>query len=412
MHHWSYDLIERDSFPDAYAAFLMDYVAVNVTTPFKEEAFRAADTWDYSALRCQASNLMVKTSIRDTCAPQPIENATLRQAESGIARFNGEKQSATGNIPYLETAFRIMAYNTDFEAVLEILRQECPEPGGCRVLIIGCGGAGKAATAAAIEAGMQTRVYNRTLSRPREFAEHLRTYNPHACSAVPQIIGLDSVETPIAAQSVATQSVVDELLAAIRDSDTIIYTIPGRTLRQDRHRSQLQGPRLGLRPMPPLHSRPHLASPPGHRHLPHRPRPVLLRGKVSFSQRAGLIFTMSNTLLKCMALIVRFIHFGDVLDCPLFATKPPFHPRSSRCPFSECLYIRHFPKHALLDLPRSLMPQGKEHRNRGGTFPGRNWITRQEHGGVGGCMRQVRSEVFCGRSDCRLAIQQVGQDHG
>lgn len=227
FHHWSYDLIERDSFPDAYAAFLMDYVAVNVTTPFKEEAFRAADTWDYSALRCQASNLMVKTSIRDTCAPQPIENATLRQAESGIARFNGKKQSATGNILSPESAFRIMAYNTDFEAVLEILRQECPKPGGCRVLIIGCGGAGKAATAAAIEAGMQTRVYNRTLSRPREFAEHLRTYNPHACSAVPQIVGLDSIEMPIAAQSVVTQSVVEELLTAIRDSDTIIYTIPG-----------------------------------------------------------------------------------------------------------------------------------------------------------------------------------------
>ena len=248
LQHWSYDLIERDSFPDAYAAFLRDYVAVNVTTPFKEEAFRAADTWDYSALRCQASNLMVfraadtwdysalrcqasnlmvKTSIRDTCAPQPIENATLRQAESGIARFNGKKQSATGNILSPESAFRIMAYNTDFEAVLEILRQECPKPGGCRVLIIGCGGAGKAATAAAIEAGMQTRIYNRTISRPREFAEYLRMYNPHACSAVPQIVGLDSIEMPIAAQSVVTQSVAEELQTAIRDSDAIIYTISG-----------------------------------------------------------------------------------------------------------------------------------------------------------------------------------------
>ena len=38
-------------------------------------------------------------------------------------------------------------------------------------------------------------------------------------------------------------------------------------------------------------------------------------------------------------------------DCPLFAIKPPFHPRSSRCSFSECLYTRHFPKQALLDLP-------------------------------------------------------------
>ena len=47
------------------------------------------------------------------------------------------------------------------------------------------------------------------------------------------------------------------------------------------------------------------------------------------------------------------------MDCPLFATKPPFHPRSSRCSFSECLYTRHFPKQALLDLPRSLMSRGK-----------------------------------------------------
>ena len=60
---------------------------------------------------------------------------------------------------------------------------------------------------------------------------------------------------------------------------------------------------------------------------------------------------MSNTPLKCIVLIIKRIHFGDLLDCPLFAIKPPFHPRSSRCSFSECLYTRHFPKQALLDLP-------------------------------------------------------------
>ena len=83
---------------------------------------------------------------------------------------------------------------------------------------------------------------------------------------------------------------------------------------------------------------------------------------------------MSNTILKCTALIVRRVHSGDLLDCPLFAIKPPFHPRSSRCSFSECLYARHFPKHALLDLPRRLMLRGKVHRNRGKSrhFP-RRW---------------------------------------
>ena len=61
----------------------------------------------------------------------------------------------------------------------------------------------------------------------------------------------------------------------------------------------------------------------------------------------------------------------NLLDCPLFATNPPFDPKSSRVPFPECLYTKHFPKHALLDLLRSLMTGGKVNRFRGKTrhFP-------------------------------------------
>ena len=82
--------------------------------------------------------------------------------------------------------------------------------------------------------------------------------------------------------------------------------------------------------------------------------------ELPFPKKAGLIstFTMSNMLLKRIALIVRCIQSGDLLDCPLFAIKPPFHPKSSRCSLSKYLYTKHFPKHALLDLPRSLMPCG------------------------------------------------------
>lgn len=76
-------------------------------------------------------------------------------------------------------------------------------------------------------------------------------------------------------------------------------------------------------------------------------------------------FALSSMQPEFIALIVSYIHFSNLLDPAYFATKRPFYLRSSRCPFSECLYIRHFPKHALLDLPRSLMPQGKVHRNRG-----------------------------------------------
>ena len=105
--------------------------------------------------------------------------------------------------------------------------------------------------------------------------------------------------------------------------------------------------------------------------------------ELPFPKKAGLIstFTMSNMLLKCIALIVRRIHSGDLLDFPLFAIKPPFHPKSSRCSFSECLYTKHFPKSALLDLPRNLMPRGKVHQNRRSGVHSRQETqkTRTEH---------------------------------
>ena len=173
LKQWSYDLIERDSFDEAWDAFLQDYAAVNVTAPFKENAFRAADSHDYSALRCRASNLLVKT---------PDEG--------------------------------VKAYNTDFEAVLEIIQQELQLTAATekaerrKVMVIGAGGAGKAATAAAIEAGMQVSLCNRTVSRAQEFADYLLGYDPHGRGSVTRVIGTD-------------------LYSAILEAGIIIYTLPG-----------------------------------------------------------------------------------------------------------------------------------------------------------------------------------------
>ena len=99
---------------------------------------------------------------------------------------------------------------------------------------------------------------------------------------------------------------------------------------------------------------------------------------MSFRKKADFsTFIMSNMLLKCIVLIIKRIHSDGLLDCPFFATKPPFHSRSSRCSFSKCLYAKYFQKHALLDLPRSLMPRGKVNRFRRNSrhFPGR-WKRR------------------------------------
>ena len=117
LSRWNYDLIERESFPDAYAAFLRDYVAVNVTTPFKEEAFRAADVRDRSAGLCRASNLLMKSRFTACDSVSGADSQSL-------VGLNGEREC-------------IVAYNTDYEAVMEILRDEFPGPASrIRVLVL------------------------------------------------------------------------------------------------------------------------------------------------------------------------------------------------------------------------------------------------------------------------------------
>ncbi|HJB44228.1 MAG TPA: hypothetical protein IAB87_05525 [Candidatus Coprenecus merdipullorum] len=220
LEHWSYDLIERSTFDEAWKAFLQNYAAVNVTAPFKENAFRAADSHDYSALRCRASNLLVKT-----------------QNEG------------------------VKAYNTDFKAVMEILRQELQRTttantaeealekvGRNKVLVIGCGGAGKAATAAALEAGMQVSLCNRTASRAQEFADYLRRYDPHKCGTVSKILNLNGYASISTFEAANIQWTIPPALkiaiyeadtitltadtwqiANIKEADIIIYTLPCRS---------------------------------------------------------------------------------------------------------------------------------------------------------------------------------------
>ena len=239
-------LDEHSTFDEAWNAFLQNYAAVNVTAPFKENAFRAADSHDYSALRCRASNLLVKT-----------------QNEG------------------------IKAYNTDFEAVVEILRQELQrtatantaaetveKAGRHTVLVIGCGGAGKAAAAAALETGMKVYQYNRTVSRTQEFADYLCRYDPHGHGSVTCITETDLMGSGALGLSPELEKDIRSTLPAdtwqtahIKEADIIIYTLPGPS-------DILKGPRPGLHSLPPLHLRPHLAPPPGPRHIPHRYRQV------------------------------------------------------------------------------------------------------------------------------------------
>ena len=110
---YAYDLIETPDFEEAWARFLAGYKAINVTAPFKGNAFERADWKSPECARSGATNLVVKT-------PEGLK-----------------------------------AYNSDYLGVRALLE---PLARGTAA-VIGCGGAGKAALAAAEDLGFDTRLY-------------------------------------------------------------------------------------------------------------------------------------------------------------------------------------------------------------------------------------------------------------
>lgn len=123
---WAYDLIEEETFPAAWNRFLEGYDAINVTAPFKQDAFFAAGRATEAANAIGAANIIFKNR-GVTCSD-----------------------------------------NSDYRAVERLLEVLCPD--ARRALIIGCGGAGKAAAHAAASKGLQTTIANRDEKKAFEFA--------------------------------------------------------------------------------------------------------------------------------------------------------------------------------------------------------------------------------------------------
>ena len=121
---YPYDLIEEEDFEKAYRRFLDEYDAVNVTAPFKESAFAKADIITDDCRSVGATNLLVKT------------------------------------------AEGVIAYNSDFLGVRKWLMETSKKirhNDKVKVLVVGYGGAGKAATAAAESLGTDVTILNRTI---------------------------------------------------------------------------------------------------------------------------------------------------------------------------------------------------------------------------------------------------------
>ncbi len=123
----TYDLIEEDDFERAYRRFEKDYEAVNVTAPFKGDAFRKVDIADTIARELYAVNILKKKDGK------------------------------------------IYGYNSDFWALKKMLAPYAQPGKRPKVLVIGCGGAAKAAALAALKLRMSVTVANRDFRKAREF---------------------------------------------------------------------------------------------------------------------------------------------------------------------------------------------------------------------------------------------------
>lgn len=112
---YAYELVETQSFDEAWQVFLSDYKAINVTAPFKIAACQRADILAPECQRIGATNLCVKT-------------------------IDG-----------------IKAYNSDYLGVRYLLKKYHSKGS---IAIIGYGGAGRAAMAAAEDFASEVKLFH------------------------------------------------------------------------------------------------------------------------------------------------------------------------------------------------------------------------------------------------------------
>ena len=141
---YPYDLIEGAIFGASWQRFLRDYDGINITAPFKQDAFRAVDVLADSARLCGAVNLAVKTPEGIVGHNTDVDGVVLAVREAcGLSVIPG----STGNLSALA--------------------------GLSDALVVGCGGAGRAAAVAALRLGCRVTLTNRTASRAAALASEL-----------------------------------------------------------------------------------------------------------------------------------------------------------------------------------------------------------------------------------------------
>ena len=144
---YPYDLIITEDFEEAYRIFLEGYDGINVTAPFKELAIKKADILSEECQKIGATNLLIKTAGGVMAHNSDYLGVRIWIEEiSRLASLARNDREATRN---------------DKETTQND-REGCDKEEKTTILIVGMGGAGKAAAEAARSLGCEVTLMNRT----------------------------------------------------------------------------------------------------------------------------------------------------------------------------------------------------------------------------------------------------------
>ena len=209
---YPYDLIEGAEFGASWQRFLDEYDGINITAPFKEFAFRAVDALSDDARLCGAVNLAVKTPAGIVGYDTDVAGVVLAVREA-LARLASPAPQPV--IPGYSAPQPVIPGSTG-----NLLKE---------ALVVGCGGAGRAAAVAALRLGCRVTLANRTPSRAADLNARLSPIDTATS------IGTPAGATPIGTTPIDTPASTDSPVCTwvpVKDLDTlspdlVIYTVPG-----------------------------------------------------------------------------------------------------------------------------------------------------------------------------------------
>ena len=198
---YPYDLIEGDDFEESYSRFTEGYDGINVTAPFKELAYAKADIVSDECRLIKATNLLVRTPEGVKAYNSDLLGVRMWLKEilnhPSVVRVPEKRTPPTSWAPP-PAARGVARFYSD--TLITDSKKTSDSP---TVLVVGCGGAGKAAAAAAVTLGMKAVVMNRNPERAARLAEDLTG------------AGFNAEARPL-----------DDFRTCFAEADIIIYNIP------------------------------------------------------------------------------------------------------------------------------------------------------------------------------------------